>query len=30
MTFLGGAYLTEVLRAGVEAVPLAQIESGKR
>ncbi|MEG0632985.1 MAG: amino acid ABC transporter permease, partial [Pseudomonas sp.] len=29
MTFLGGAYLTEVLRAGVEAVPLAQIESGK-
>ena len=29
MTFLGGAYLTEVLRAGVEAVPLAQVESGK-
>lgn len=29
MTFLGGAYLTEVLRAGVEAVPQAQIESGK-
>src|SRR5450830_1052831 len=29
MTFLGCAYLTEVLRAGVEAVPLAQIESGK-
>lgn len=28
MTFLGGAYLTEVLRAGVEAVPKAQIESG--
>lgn len=28
MTFLGGAYLTEVLRAGVEAVPRAQIESG--
>ena len=28
MTFLGGAYLTEVLRAGVEAVPMAQIESG--
>lgn len=28
MTFLGGAYLTEVLRAGIEAVPKAQIESG--
>lgn len=28
LTFLGGAYLTEVLRAGVEAVPRAQIESG--
>lgn len=28
MTFLGGAYLTEVLRAGVEAVPGAQIETG--
>ncbi|MHB0766166.1 amino acid ABC transporter permease [Stutzerimonas sp. NM35] len=28
MTFLGGAYLTEVLRAGVEAVPRVQIESG--
>lgn len=28
MTFLGGAYLTEVLRAGVEAVPKSQIESG--
>lgn len=28
MTFLGGAYLTEVLRAGVEAVPREQIESG--
>lgn len=28
MTFLGGAYLTEVLRAGVEAVPPAQVESG--
>ena len=28
MTFLGGAYLTEVLRAGIEAVPRAQIESG--
>ncbi|MGH8462831.1 MAG: amino acid ABC transporter permease [Pseudomonas sp.] len=29
MTFLGGAYLTEVLRAGVEAVPQAQLESGR-
>lgn len=28
MTFLGGAYLTEILRAGIEAVPKAQIESG--
>jgi len=28
MTFLGGAYLTEILRAGVEAVPRSQIESG--
>jgi len=28
MTFLGGAYLTEILRAGVEAVPKSQIESG--
>ncbi|OQR27755.1 polar amino acid ABC transporter permease [Pseudomonas sp. Bc-h] len=28
MTFLGGAYLTEIVRAGVEAVPKAQIESG--
>lgn len=28
MTFLGGAYLTEILRAGVEAVPKVQIESG--
>lgn len=28
LTFLGGAYLTEVLRAGVEAVPKAQIEAG--
>ena len=27
MTFLGGAYLTEVLRAGIEAVPRAQVES---
>ncbi|MGG5287929.1 amino acid ABC transporter permease [Pseudomonas shirazensis] len=29
MTFMGGAYLTEVLRAGVEAVPQAQLESGR-
>ncbi|WP_060480851.1 amino acid ABC transporter permease [Pseudomonas sp. NBRC 111119] len=29
MTFMGGAYLTEVLRAGVEAVPKAQLESGR-
>lgn len=29
MTFLGGAYLTEVLRAGIEAVPSAQLESGR-
>ncbi|MFJ4193020.1 amino acid ABC transporter permease [Pseudomonas sp. NPDC089534] len=29
LTFLGGAYLTEVLRAGVEAVPKGQIESGR-
>ncbi|WP_225773817.1 amino acid ABC transporter permease [Pseudomonas sp. Marseille-Q5115] len=29
MTFLGGAYLTEVVRAGVEAVPKAQLESGQ-
>ncbi|WP_422422063.1 amino acid ABC transporter permease [Pseudomonas sp. GZD-222] len=29
MTFLGGAYLTEVLRAGVEAVSQAQLESGR-
>lgn len=29
LTFLGGAYLTEVLRAGVEAVPAAQLESGR-
>ena len=28
MTFLGGAYLTEILRAGIEAVPRSQIESG--
>jgi len=28
MTFLGGAYLTEILRAGVAAVPKSQIESG--
>ena len=29
MTFMGGAYLTEVLRAGVEAVPRAQLEAGR-
>ncbi|MBV4460917.1 amino acid ABC transporter permease [Pseudomonas sp. COR58] len=29
LTFLGGAYLTEVLRAGVEAVPKGQVESGR-
>ena len=29
MTFMGGAYLTEVLRAGIEAVPRAQLESGR-
>lgn len=29
MTFMGGAYLTEVLRAGIEAVPHAQLESGR-
>lgn len=29
MTFMGGAYLTEVLRAGVEAVPRAQLESAR-
>ncbi|MBC7212054.1 MAG: amino acid ABC transporter permease, partial [Pseudomonas sp.] len=29
LTFMGGAYLTEVLRAGVEAVPRAQLESGR-
>jgi polar amino acid transport system permease protein len=28
MTFLGGAYLTEILRAGIEAVRRSQIESG--
>lgn len=28
MTFLGGAYLTEILRAGIDAVPAAQIEAG--
>jgi polar amino acid transport system permease protein len=28
MTFLGGAYLTEILRAGIDAVPRSQIESG--
>lgn len=29
MTFLGGAYLTEVLRAGIEAVPAQQLEAGR-
>ncbi|UFH51704.1 amino acid ABC transporter permease [Pseudomonas sp. KNUC1026] len=29
MTFLGGAYLTEVLRAGIDAVPPAQVEAGR-
>ena len=29
MTFMGGAYLTEVLRAGIEAVPRTQLESGR-
>nr|WP_194718503.1 amino acid ABC transporter permease [Pseudomonas typographi] len=29
MTFLGGAYLTEVLRAGIEAVPVQQLEAGR-
>ena len=29
MTFMGGAYRTEVLRAGIEAVPRAQLESGR-
>ncbi|MGG4195114.1 amino acid ABC transporter permease [Paenibacillus jamilae] len=28
MTFLGGGYLTEVFRAGIEAVPKSQLESG--
>ena len=28
MTFMGGAYLTEILRAGIDAVPKSQIESG--
>lgn len=28
LTFMGGAYLTEVLRAGIEAVPRTQIEAG--
>ncbi|MBG9737557.1 amino acid ABC transporter permease [Paenibacillus alvei] len=28
MTFLGGGYLTEVFRAGIEAVPTSQLESG--
>lgn len=29
VTFMGGAYLTEVLRAGIVAVPRAQLESGR-
>lgn len=29
LTFMGGAYLSEVLRAGIEAVPRAQIEAGQ-
>ncbi|MFF7710562.1 ABC transporter permease subunit [Pseudomonas sp. NPDC007930] len=29
MTFLGGAYLTEVLRAGIEAVPAQQLEAAR-
>ncbi|MFB9329339.1 amino acid ABC transporter permease [Paenibacillus aurantiacus] len=28
MTFLGGGYMTEVFRAGMEAVPKSQLESG--
>ncbi|TQR42643.1 amino acid ABC transporter permease [Paenibacillus popilliae] len=28
MTFLGGGYLTEVFRAGIQAVPKSQLESG--
>lgn len=29
MTFLGGGYLTEALRAGVQAVPPSQLEAGR-
>ena len=29
MTFLGGGYLTEALRAGVQAVPISQLEAGR-
>ena len=29
MTFLGGGYLTEALRAGVQAVPTSQLEAGR-
>ena len=29
MTFLGGGYLTEALRAGVQAVPPSQLEAGQ-
>lgn len=28
MTFLGGGYLTEVFRAGIETIPKSQLESG--
>lgn len=29
MTFLGGGYLTEALRAGIQAVPTSQLEAGR-
>ncbi|MGE7624240.1 amino acid ABC transporter permease [Viridibacillus sp. NPDC096237] len=29
LAFLGGSYMTEALRAGIEAVPVTQIETGK-
>ncbi|MFQ1760156.1 amino acid ABC transporter permease [Aeromonas veronii] len=29
MTFLGGGYLTEALRAGIQAVPASQLEAGR-
>lgn len=29
MTFLGGGYLTEALRAGVQAIPPSQLEAGR-